>query len=133
MMHGTRLDKSLLPVQIPSNQMLRVFGSSTWLSTLIICWGIVSGFGALITSSNGYIVQASCLSREEDSTAGSWGSFLLSLHKKTPLRAPGTISASYISCLGPTVCAASTYGIQGQAVYKMRPGRHLVNLCPQPE
>ena len=53
----------VLPMQIPSNQMLRVFGSSRWLSTLIIAWGIVSGMGALITSANGYIVQVCCLSR----------------------------------------------------------------------
>ena len=44
-------------VQIPSNQLLRVFGSSRWLSTLIISWGIVSGLGCLIQSANGYIVQ----------------------------------------------------------------------------
>ena len=50
-----------LALQIPSNQLLRVFGSSTWLSTLIICWGIVSGLGCLIQSTNGYIVQVPCL------------------------------------------------------------------------
>lgn len=47
-------------MQIPSNQLLRVFGSSTWLSTLIILWGVVSGLGCLITSANGYIVQVHC-------------------------------------------------------------------------
>ena len=47
-------------MQIPSNQLLRVFGSSTWLSTLIILWGIVSGLGCFITSANGYIVQVCC-------------------------------------------------------------------------
>ena len=44
-------------VQIPSNQCLRFFGSSTWLSALIIAWGIVSGLGCLISGANGYIVQ----------------------------------------------------------------------------
>ena len=44
-------------MQIPSNQLLRVFGSSRWLSCLIISWGIVSGLGCLIQSANGYIVQ----------------------------------------------------------------------------
>ncbi len=51
----------LLLVQIPSNQLLRIFGSSTWLTTLIIAWGIVSGFGCLISSPTGYIVQVCCL------------------------------------------------------------------------
>ena len=46
-----------MSVQIPSNQCLRFFGSSTWLSALIIAWGIVSGLGCLISGANGYIVQ----------------------------------------------------------------------------
>ena len=52
-----------MTMQIPSNQCLRFFGSSTWLSALIISWGIVSGLGCLISGANGYIVQvgSSCI------------------------------------------------------------------------
>ncbi|CAL5226986.1 g9873 [Coccomyxa viridis] len=59
--------------QIPSNQLLRIFGSSTWLTTLIISWGIVSGFGALISSPTGYIVQRLILGIVEAGTfPGMW-------------------------------------------------------------
>lgn len=53
--------------QIPSNLCLKLIGAS-WLTMILVGWGIVSALGCLINSPNGYIVQRLILGIVESGT-----------------------------------------------------------------